>query len=232
MKKNVIKATISSCLALGFFISINAQAAFISSSFSNVLETTEITQTGNLDLFDSTMGTLNNATITLSGQSESSSILENTAAQNQTFSFESTLDFVFDLGSIGIAVSAPAFTTTLATTGGFVTLDSGEILDLGTNSDSGSLALNITGAALSNLIGVGQFSVGCITFTSTNFTGGGGNIANVQDTDAACLGEIAYNFTAADVPTPVVGNVPEPAVFWLIASSILVYLGLRARRKA
>ena len=57
--KKILAAAVLAALSVG-----SANAAL---SFSNAEQTTEISQTGFLDLFDSSLGTLNSVTLTLNG---------------------------------------------------------------------------------------------------------------------------------------------------------------------
>lgn len=58
MKKSIIALA-------ALFAAAGAQANTISYNFSNPVSTTEITQTGTLGLFDSTLGTLTGASLEL-----------------------------------------------------------------------------------------------------------------------------------------------------------------------
>ncbi len=212
-------------LAGGMTLTGGAQALVITDSFSNAFQTTEITQTGSLDFFNSSLGSLNSVTLTLSGNSLSESLLTNTAANSQFFSFDSILNFFFDLSSIGVATPAPAFTTTLATTGGFVSLASNASLSLGPNSDSGSLTLTFPGSGLPSIFAGAagsSFNVGCSTISGSTFNGGGGNITNNQTTTANCAAEIAYDYTPST-------SVPEPTVLWLFGAGLLGFAGMRKK---
>jgi len=207
-------------------LSANAQAAVITDSFTNPHETTEINQTGALSMFDTTLGTLSSATLIMSGESISSSVLENTASGGQFFEFNSVLNFFLDLSSVGVTTPNPAFTTSLASTGGFISLGAGATLDLGTTTDNDSWSLTFTGADLNPFIGSGVFNVGCQTISSSTFSGGGGNINNTQSTTAACSGDISYVY---DAPS---NNVPAPASLWLMGAGLLGLAAFRKRKSS
>jgi hypothetical protein len=235
-----MKKSITTFVAAGGLVfAAGAQAAVITDSFTNALQTTEISQNGTLDKFDSSLGTLNSVTLTLSGDSVSQTVLENTSAQGQFFEFDSTLNFFFDATSVGLAPDSPAFTTTLATTGGFVNLDSGASQDLGETADSGSFVATLTDPdAISAFLAsadMATFDIGCNTISGSNFNGGGGNINNVQTTDASCNAQVSYDF-AGEAPPPdddggVIG-VPEPTALMLIGAGLLGFVGLRRRKSS
>jgi len=224
MKKTILALIFSGSIAVTGAV----QADIMTDSFTNSLETTEISQTGSLSMFDSALGTLDSLILTLSGDSISNTVMTNTASGAQSFSFESTLNFFFDVTSVNQVVPVPTFETTLASTGGFVTLASNETLDLGTQNDSGFYELMVSGAALVDFIGAAgdTFELGCNTFTGSNMTGGGGNIETAQQTQASCSADIAYTYSA-DIP---VAEVPEPSTLWLFGASILGFAGLRKRK--
>lgn len=222
MNKSISALMVAAAMA----VSVGAQAGVITDSYTNSLETTEINQTGVLAMFDSALGTLDSVTLTLSGMSESESTLKNTASEAQNFRFLSELNFFYDLASVGLTAPAPSFVTTLATTNGFVTLAPDTPLGLGLTLDQGSITLDISGADLAGFLGAAgdTFMVGCNTITDTSFAGGGGNIANVQTTQASCFADITYNFTETTT------DVPEPASLFLFGAGLLGLAGMRKRK--
>ena len=68
------------CAALAL---VSANAATVTYSFTNPLSATEINQTGSLSLFDSNLGTLTGASLTVTGNLESVVTFVNSAAKNQ-----------------------------------------------------------------------------------------------------------------------------------------------------
>jgi len=226
MYRNIMGLTV---VAGALAFSANAQALVITDSFTNVHETTEISQIGALSMFDSGLGTLDSVTLEIFGESISDTELLNTASGPQLFQFDSVLNFFLDLSAVGVTPPAPAFTTDLASTGGFVDLAANDQLDLGVKTDSGSWSVTLVGADLASFIGVGDFSVGCSTISGSTFTGGGGNINNRQDTTAKCDGNISYTYTATTV-TPPPGLVPAPASLLLMGIGLLGFVASSKRK--
>lgn len=222
MKK--LQATL---FAAGLLSAGAVHATPMSFDFFNDHETTEIEQTGSLAKFDDSLGTLTSVTLNFLGESISLTTLENKASNTQTFNYLSELSFFFEVLdlSAGFTLPMPTFITTLATTGGFTSLASGDLLDLGTTSENGSFGLTLTDAAdIAAFIGAGSFTVNCNTLSSSNFTGGGGNIDTNQITTGACGAEVVYTYSS-DVAT-----VSEPLTMWLFGAGLLGFAGMRRFR--
>ena len=207
-------------------IASSAQATVITSSYTNAFEVTEISQTGSLSQFDSALGALNSATLTLSGESLSSTVLTNNAAGMASFDFNSVLNFFFDVSSVGVTIPLPAFVTQLASTSGFVGLASGGTLNLGPVSDIASYSVTLTGSDLAAFIGSGMFDTSCNTISGSTFIGGGGNINNDQTTTAFCSASISYDYT--ETPTTLVS---APASALLFGAGLLGLAITRRNKK-
>ena len=227
MKKAIPSLLMAGALA----VSAGVQAATVTDSFSLGPLTTDLTTataTGNLAQFDSSLGTLTSISLILSGDSTSTTSIDNNSAQSQRFAFDSTLDWEFEVLA-GTGNFVTGFTTDLAHTGGRVSLASGATLDLGTTTDNGSITLTFSGPDLAQFIGTGNVGIGCNTFTGSAFNGGGGNLVANQVTSANCSGDITYNY---DGTPPPVGQAPEPAAAWLIGAGLLGFVGFRARKSS
>ncbi len=227
MKKAIPSLLMAGALA----VSAGVQAASITTSDALGPQTTELetaNATLNFDSFDSTLGTLNSITIDISYESISTVSLVNTSAQSQRFSWDSGLDWEFEIlaGSGNFVVADP---TQLGSTGGRVSLASGATLDLGTTTDGNTLSLTVAAADFAQYIDAGQIGIGCNTFTSSAFSGGGGNIDTNQVTQASCGVDVTYNYEGAITPGP---SVPEPAALWLIGAGMLGFAGFRAKKSS
>lgn len=220
-KKSIAFAMITACL--GFASA--AQAGIVTDSFTNNFATTEIYQSGTLNKFDASLGTLTSATLTLSGESRSHTSLTNNAAQSQKFQFTSGLNFYFDASSVGVTIPDPAFSTSLGETAGRITLDGGESIVLGDAQDGNSFSITITGQDLLAFIGSGTFTTICDTLSTTTFAGGGGNIIANQSTTARCEGDISYSFS--DVVTPPPTTASSPTTVLLFGAGLIGLMGTR-----
>jgi len=190
----------------------------------NGLETTEINQTLELGLFDSSLGTLDSVELFIGGEAVTTFALINNAAQAQTVSATFSVDMLIQ-GPAGFATQF--FGIDLVDTG-FVSLAVGDTLDLGSleagSGVSATFAAGVDDLSIFQAVGGGALDLTCDSFSNLGVAGGGGNVVAEQATEAGCFGEIVYNFTEVEPPV----DVPAPA------SILLLGLGLGAlslRRK-
>lgn len=199
------------------------QAATINYDFDYPLSTTEIGHTGTLGLFDSSLGTLTGATLTLNGEALFSFSGENVAAQTQSASITSstTLSWSSSLGAL-----TPYLTDLLlSATSGTQSYAVGETKNFGPIADADS-AINDLGSILGALQanGGGDFTLSCSSLSGLNVLGGGGNINTTQNTQAGCGASILYTYSEGSTEVPVPGTL---ALFGLA----LTGLGVASRRR-
>lgn len=211
--KKILAAAVLAALSVG-----SANAAL---SFSNAEQTTEISQTGFLDLFDSNLGTLTGVTLTLNGSETTTITLTNNAAQNQSVIADGTVKLFFSSNLAGLTFANPLMS--LSATTGFVTLAPGATQSFGPLTDTDTVALTPL-ASLFSVSGGGQFSITCESLSGIALTGGGGNVASTQATTAACGASIAYDYT------PTTNRVPEPASMALVGLGMMGLAAIRRRK--
>jgi hypothetical protein len=208
----------------------SANAATSNSSFSNPLAVTEINQTGALNFFNASLGTLTGAVLTITDAMNTDVTFRNAAAQAQNFKSATTLDLILGsslspLNSI-IANAAPATVTFAIGTTSIAANATSPVFSSGVLTPATPGSLNLS-SILASLIGTGSFNITCNSFTPTSVTQVGGNITSTQNTQASCGASIAYTFTPATI-TP---TVPVAATAALLGLGLLAAGAVR-RRKA
>jgi hypothetical protein len=218
-------------LAVALAVSaMGAQALTVTSSFTNALSTTEINQSGTLAKFDSSLGTLTDVVLTLNGAMTTSLSVTNSAAQSQVAIVNSNVDLSFNATITGLNAAVTASSPlALAVTTGRQTLGAGATQLFGPLNATNTITLDAQLDALFasfSMAGGGNFGVSCTSLSGLGITGGGGNVAASQSTQASCGASIVYTYTAA-ASKPV----PEPASLALVGLALAAAGAATMRRK-
>jgi hypothetical protein len=202
-------AIASTSIAFGCFAGA-AKAATLSYSFTNPLEVTEISQTGTLFKFDSSLGTLTSAKLTLSSEFLQSFTGTNNSAQAQRATIVSGTDIFFDIPGVTLATPDSGILSFSQTTGRQV-YARGQTKSFGPFREQKMTEyLFPPNSSLDFFNGSGEdFSVSCESETSLTVSGGGGNISSTQTTQASCGASIEYTYNRVEPPV----GTPEPTMF-------------------
>ena len=184
------------CAALAL---VSANAATVTYSFTNPLSTTEINQTGSLSLFDSNLGTLTGASLTVTGNLESVVSFVNSASRNQRIRLISSSDVGLSssLGAVHQLFNHSS-DLSIAIDTGLQTLASGATYVSPLLTDQKILTANLnTALAALSAPGGGNFNLNCESLSSVSVSGGGGNVRYSQATKAGCGATITYTYDPA-----------------------------------
>ena len=183
------------CAALAL---VSANAATVTYSFTNPLSPSEINQTGSLSLFDSNLGTLTGASLTVTGNLESVVTLAHSAARNQRLRLISSSDVGLSssLGAVHQLFNHSS-DLSIATDTGLQTVAPGATYVSPLLTDQKILTANLNAAlAALSAPGGGNFNVNCASLSGVSVSGGP-NVRFTQSTSAGCDATITYTYDPA-----------------------------------
>ena len=223
-------ALLAATLLAGAASAASAATISFSQSLGNTATDFDNRVVGGIARFDSSLGTLNSATITLQGVVSGTAQYENFGGSPATININLASRVALSGAGLGeLVVTLPTVILSRATTGFDGTLDfggtsGGTITGLTTTDTNTS---TITGTALAGFIGSGFVNL-TMTGTGQSSSTGPGSLFIGLMTDAGGSVTVTYDYDAAPPPPP--PAVPLPASLPLVAAG-LGALGLLRRRK-
>lgn len=225
----------------GAFVSTAAAQSTItqnSSKSGSFHPSLSVTVSHSFDLFDSALGVLTGARLTVTGTTSTPAFAQSSTPASFIMTMSTFLDLSSSLGAVGSQFPGTQDIAVFAQyTGAIIPPPIFIRFDLqGTKSQSYDLSSN-----LSAFVGTGQFDVQCRMFDgpviiSNSFQVGGGLTGS---TTAGCNLSLEYTYSSADASLPPVDpqgpstTVPEPSTFALTFTAIgIVGVARRGRRRA